>query len=221
MKTAINIFLSIAMAFVILSCGGGSNGGSKNKSSKDTTSDQEKKLPVLNDKVEKPKDTKPLPIKKTGQTKSYNQSGEEVTDGSIKDDGYYQKGATPHYTRDDAKEIVTDTVTGLQWQDDRDAKTVKKNWQEAIEYCADLTLGGHSDWRLPTIAELRSIVDKGRHKPAIDPTFQNVGSDDWWSLYWSSTTYAYDSSSAWFVFFNDGSASSGSKGNSVFVRCVR
>ncbi len=35
-------------------------------------------------------------------------------------------------------------------------------WEEALAYCEGLTLGDHSDWRLPTIKELNSIVDYGR-----------------------------------------------------------
>ncbi len=34
------------------------------------------------------------PLLKTGQTLSYDSNGNVVTDGSIKDDGYYQRGAT-------------------------------------------------------------------------------------------------------------------------------
>ena len=86
-------------------------------------------------------------LKKTGQTQSYTDY----------DDGYYQKGVAPDYTRDDSKEIVTDKVTGLQWQDNSEAKTVSKNWSDAKSYCEALTLGGHNDWRLPTIEELESM----------------------------------------------------------------
>ena len=51
--------------------------------------------------------------KKTGQVVSYDKDG-DIND-SIKDDGYYQSGVTPRYSRDDTTEIVTDYVTGLQW----------------------------------------------------------------------------------------------------------
>lgn len=129
--------------------------------------------------------TKTDVIKKTGQTKSYDASGNEVTDNSLKDDGFYQKGITPSYTRDDANEIVTDHVTELMWQDDADAASVIKPWltpanystcstdtassacedtsgDTAATYCTTLTLGGYSDWRLPTLTELENIVDYGK-----------------------------------------------------------
>ena len=144
------------------------------------------------DKTEpSPKAQKDLPtllIKKTGQTKSYNQSGDEVTDGRIKDDGYYQKGVAPSYTRDDAKEIVTDNITSWQWQDDSEAKTVKKNWNDAKTYCTNLRLGGYNDWRLPNMNQLESLIDYGRGDPSIDPTFRNVRG----SFYSSSNGFVDD-----------------------------
>ncbi len=64
------------------------------------------------------------PVKKTGQRKSYDENGTEVTDGSVKDDGYYQKGVI-NFVRDDEHDIVIDNITGLMWQDNLDAETKK------------------------------------------------------------------------------------------------
>jgi len=174
-----------------------------------------------------------LPIKKTGQTLSYNESGIEVTDGSAKDDGFYQKGITPSYTRDDAKEVVTDNVTGLMWQDNEEAASVTKPWvteknyyagnfddmsgDTATTYCADLSLGGYSDWRLPSYDELESIFDYGGYGPAIDPVFINTAS----SYYSSATTRASNTSYAWRVYFGVGGDSWGDKSRIDYVRCVR
>jgi len=158
-------------------------------------------------------DVSEVGIKKTGQTKSYDENGTEVTDGSLKDDGFYQKGVTPSYTRDDATNIVTDHTTGLMWQDDVDAGTVTKNWADAKAYCA--AKGG--GWRLPSRKELVSLSDYGRNYPAIDPTFTNVAP----SYYWSSTTYAGVSGSAWLINFGNGNQYSNDKTLSNYVRCVR
>jgi len=160
-------------------------------------------------------------VLKTGQTTSYTSY----------DDGYYQSGAERSYTR--ANDIVTDNTTGLQWQDDEAAKTVKKQWittenynagnysdtsgNTATTYCSNLVLGGYSDWRLPTRAELVSLGDYGRVNPAIDPIFQNVAS----YYYWSSTTNAGSSDDTWTVYFNNGRQRSYSKYNNNYVRCVR
>ena len=50
------------------------------------------------------------------------------------DDGTYQRGVSRSYTRDDGLSVVVDNATGLMWQDNSEAKTVKKDWQGAIDY---------------------------------------------------------------------------------------
>ncbi|SFV64435.1 hypothetical protein MNB_SV-12-1731 [hydrothermal vent metagenome] len=144
-------------------------------------------------------------LKKTGQTTSYEQF----------DDGYYQIGIAPSYSR--SGDIVTDNVTGLQWQDDEEVGQVRKTWEEAKSYCSALSVGGQSDWRLPTPKELMMIVDNSKFDSALDSTFVNVTS----YRYWSSTSYASDSSYAWIVNFYDGNVHWNSKTNEYSVRCVR
>jgi len=106
----------------------------------------------------------------------------------------------------------------LMWQDDNDAATVQNNWQGAIDYCQNLNLAGHSDWRLPSFDELRTIVDKNNHL-AIKSEFKNTASDG----YWSSTPGAGDSGFAWDVYFRGGDESDGYgyKNSNLYVRCVR
>jgi hypothetical protein len=121
------------------------------------------------------------------------------------------------FSRDDSTNIVTDSLTNLQWQDDEEAKTVEKDWQSAIDYCEALELGGKDDWRLPNYTELKSIVDRGSFNPAIYSSFQNIASNN----YWSSTTNASISSFAWVVNFDYGYDYYNDKSYSYFVRCVR
>jgi len=144
-------------------------------------------------------------LKKTGQTTSYEQF----------DDGYYQIGIAPSYSR--SGDIVTDNVTGLQWQDDEEVGQVEKTWEEAKSYCSALSVGGQSDWRLPTPKELMMIVDNSKFDSALDSTFVNVTS----YRYWSSTSYASDSSYAWMVDFHNGQVNWPSKTAESSVRCVR
>ncbi|KJU83017.1 protein containing DUF1566, partial [Candidatus Magnetobacterium bavaricum] len=51
---------------------------------------------------------------------------------------------------------ITDLKTGLMWQ-----KTpgTKKTWTEASNGAATLNLGGYTDWRLPSIKELYSLIE--------------------------------------------------------------
>ncbi len=111
---------------------------------------------------------------------------------------------------------VTDSVTGLQWQDDAVGTTT--TWQGAIDRCEALTLDTYSDWRLPNLNELTSIVDDTKFNPSIDTTvFTNAVSNG----YWSSTTLASNSSLAWSIYFDYGSQSGNGKIGSYYVRCVR
>ena len=112
--------------------------------------------------------------------------------------------------------IVTDGSTGLQWQDDAIGSVMV--WTAAIDYCENLTLDTYSDWRLPNLNELTSIVDDTKVSPSIDTTvFQNTASD----FYWSSTAYAGTSGNAWDVYFNDGNHDYYDGTASHYVRCVR
>ena len=122
------------------------------------------------------------------------------------------------FERDGAKEVVIDKATNLMWQDNSDAKTIKKTWIEAINYCENLIFAGYSDWRLPNINELESIVNYEKFDPAARRVFQNVASD----YYWSSTSVVNDSKNAWIVDFYDGHNNKYAKfKNDIYVRCVR
>ena len=119
------------------------------------------------------------------------------------------------FTRDNTTQIVTDNETGLQWQDNT---AVSKKWIEAIDYCENLTLGGYSDWRLPNINELASIVDDTKANPSISSVFRYTE----WNYYWSSTSYVGRSASAWNIYFSYNKQGYSNKDlHSFYVRCVR
>ena len=115
---------------------------------------------------------------------------------------------------------ITDTSTGLMWQQATAPGTY--TWEQALTYCENLTLpaGGYSDWRLPNRNELQSIVDYSRFSPSIDTTFFSgtVASNPY---YWSSTTHAFLTYPAWYVDFNYGGVSLYDKNDGQFVRAVR
>lgn len=77
---------------------------------------------------------------------------------------------------------------------------------------------GFKDWRLPSREELRSIVDYGRHTPAIDTDyFPDTKS----SFYWSATSYAASAQHAWAIDFETGHDNHNLRRSGLFVRLVR
>ena len=99
-------------------------------------------------------------------------------------------------------------------------------WHEAREYAASLSLDGKSDWRLPTLAELESLLDRNGARPDGRPPMRaKIPFCDNLS-YWSSTTFestAFESptKAAWIVAFDGAYILSYYKTNLYHVRCVR
>ena len=123
------------------------------------------------------------------------------------------------FIRDDALEVVKDTTRNLMWQDNEDAKTVKKDWKDAIDYCENLSFAGYNDWTLPNISELLSITDKSKYNPSIRDAFQNYSTSDY---YWTSTPSAIYSDYSYIVYFYDGcDGFYPQSSDDYYVRCVR
>jgi hypothetical protein len=93
-----------------------------------------------------------------------------------------------------------------------------RTWEQANAYCDNLELDGYTDWRLPEIEALRTIVDYARFNPALSSIFDPRRSHG----YWSSNTYVSIPDDAWAVGFYYGEVyAPGKTGNDVYVRCVR
>lgn len=125
--------------------------------------------------------------------------------------------------------VVHDSKTGLVWQQNsadtnHDGSVTSApypagdtmKWQDAMDYCKELEYAGRTDWRLPDLQELTTLVDYVRSYPAIDQLFQ-CESD----YYWSASTYEEDGNEAWYIHFNFGSDHWKAKDKRAFVRCVR
>lgn len=115
---------------------------------------------------------------------------------------------------------VTDSVSGLMWQQgDAQNDSGGRTWQQALAYCEQCTEAGYTDWRLPNIRELESLVDFDRwgDYKTMDPIFDYTP-----SAYWSSTTNVHEPYLAWYVNFYHGNMHyDGQKVSSRYVRCVR
>jgi uncharacterized protein len=113
---------------------------------------------------------------------------------------------------------ITDSNKGLMWQDNRAAKTIQKNWKDAMNYCKNLSLLGYSNWRLPYHKELKSILDNKRRNPAIKKEFKNVASASYWATEKKSYGYNGVTSS---INFKNGNSYTSRKYLKKRVRCVR
>lgn len=114
---------------------------------------------------------------------------------------------------EDRGDTIYDHQTGLEWE--QGTRGVMP-WQEAVDSCAALRIGGHDDWRLPTMEELLTPVDFERYNPACDAVFKTQS-----NFYWSSSTYQRNPDFAWAVSFFFGFTDADFKTDSLFVRAVR
>jgi hypothetical protein len=114
-------------------------------------------------------------------------------------------------------DVYMDTRTGILWQDNKDAKSIKQDWSGAKSYCKDLSLSGYSDWHLPSINELETLSNDDKSSPAIISGIKNIIS----SFYWSSSANVNNAKSAWYVYFGNGSSNSSNKDYKSYVRCAR
>ena len=116
---------------------------------------------------------------------------------------------------DNGNGIVTDSRSRLMWQQ---GESEEMTWGSALSYCEGLSLGGHTDWKLPNVKELESLMDDTRDIPTIDTTFFPGALS---TKYWTSTTENTATTWARSVDFTWGYVQGSAKSSSDNVRCVR
>ena len=112
---------------------------------------------------------------------------------------------------------VLDKETGLVWEKSPDTTT--RSWSSAVLHAYNKNVGGRGGWRLPTVEELRSLIDPTQSNLALPSghPFTNLLAD----LYWSSTTNVNDTSAVLFVWIFNGGVGNDGKSGSHYVWCVR
>jgi len=126
-------------------------------------------------------------------------------------------GERPRATAYDRRaDTARDPFTGLTWQ--RGTADTPLTQGDADEYCADLVLDGHDDFRLPTMPELETLVDESVRAPAIDRvTFPETPA----LPFWTASSWAGSSDLAWYVSFDYGAALYDLVSAPFQTRCVR
>ena len=162
--------------------------------------------------------TSAVDLPRTGQTACYNTDGDVIACAGTGQDGELRMGvAWPSPRFSVSGECVTDNLTGLMWTKDAN-RFGAQDWQTALNSANGLDLCGFTDWRVPNVNELRSVIDYSNDSPALpdSPPFINVQSN----YYWSSSTSAR-TDSAWFVGMDFGVVYSNNKNDSDYVWPVR
>ncbi len=134
---------------------------------------------------------------------------------------------------------ITDTASGLMWKhcaeglsgvNCENGKTERYTWDDAVKRFKHVEYAGYSDWRMPTIHELKTLVycskgkdkngncNEGSEKPTINQQIFPNTTANW---FWSGSPGADDSDYAWLVYFNHGLSSINNRDGSYAVRLVR
>ncbi len=106
----------------------------------------------------------------------------------------------------DANEVVF-------WYYDDIASAV--DWEDALDYCAGITENGLSKFRLPTINELHSLVDRSSSNPAA--LVSSISPEK----FWTSTTVHSQNSDGYVVDFSNGSVEHHAKTSTAYVICIK
>ena len=133
------------------------------------------------------------PLVETGQGNCYNGDGAVIV-CSAQGESFY--GQDAQYTgdafsfTDNGDGTVGDNVSSLMWQ--QTPSSDHFSWQQAVDTCGVLDLGGYNDWRIPSLKELFSISNFSQGWPYLDTTYfdladtSSVSKDE---QYWSSNYY--------------------------------
>ena len=182
---------------------------------------------------------------KTGQTSCFSGSSTTpIACAASGRDGEFQKGLDRRHV-DNGDGTITDLKTGLTWEKLSWDGSIHDRlnqfaWQDAYAYKVaalnTIAFAGHTDWRLPNVNELQTILYYGTSFPAVAPAF-NTGcvagctvltcSCGWNAgfggseLYWTSTTYQPAPFYVWTVGAYDGSVGYSARNEVRHVRAVR
>lgn len=166
--------------------------------------------------------TASAPVEDTGvdATQCFDETGASRNCAGTGEDGENQAGVTwptPRFT-DNGDGTVTDNLTGLMWLLDADCPGGQVGWQAALDWidstlnaggtaCSGYTAGTFTDWRLPNVRELSSLVDFGETNPALPTGHPFVSAQS--AFYWSSTSSISTPANAWSINFTTGRPSDG------------
>jgi hypothetical protein len=173
----------------------------------------------------------------TGQTQCWDVIGQPIPCASEPgQDGASQRGLARGYV-DNGDGTISDTRTGLMWEKLSDDDSIHDKDHEytfanalavKIALLNQTAFAGYTDWRLPNVSELQSLVNYGTFAPAVSPEL-NSGCVPWCTVltcsctrgdqHWSSSGSPANPLNVQLVNFSDGRVDGG--GSNSQVRAVR
>lgn len=168
------------------------------------------------------------PVEDTGQKGCWDSSGNAIACSGTGQDGEIQAGAdwpSPRFV-DNQDGTVSDVLTGLVWLRDADCFGAQE-WQDALDLTnalmdgtCDLADGSlATEWRLPNVKEMFSLIDLGHSSPAI--IIGHPFADVRLAFYWTSTSAVEAPQNAWAVGLASGGSDNGPKSGRFFSWPVR
>jgi len=112
-------------------------------------------------------------------------------------------------------EAVLDNETGLVWEQSPDRK--RRTWAETQVFCVNKKVGKRKGWRVPTIHEIATLVDKTQSGPALPSghPFIDVRKDRY------SSTTPFNATNTWYIHLNRGGVSVLAKSYPRVAWCLR
>jgi hypothetical protein len=127
---------------------------------------------------------------------------------------------------------VTDSRTGLTWKKCSEGQTGSNcdglaniyTWEHALQQAQNVNskggFAGHKDWRVPTLNELKSLIERDIDPAINSKIFINTPNQD--GRYWTSLAdINFAKEYAWIVYFYNGTQESTSKRMELYLRLVR
>ena len=187
----------------------------------------------------------------TGQATPHDADKNDGVPGpvAVADDGTLTRGAALAYV-DNGDGTITDLNTGLMWEKKDDAGGLHDadatylwsgdgtqetiwDWLDDVNAEGGTGFAGYSDWRIPNLRELESLIDRGTWDPSVAPAFRAscvpacaasaCSCTSTSAVYWTSTAQAATPTDyAWGVYFYQGTTDAYEKtSDSLAVRAVR
>ncbi|MDO8946159.1 MAG: DUF1566 domain-containing protein [Desulfocapsaceae bacterium] len=153
----------------------------------------------------------------TGADRCLDESGRELPCPGSGQDGEVQSGfpwPQPRFAVQGA--LISDKLTNLVWARGANVTQQAVTWDQALQAIRELNrdgYGGVSNWRLPNINELESLVDCRSHSPALSVGHPFEGTQEG---YWSSTTSFFETDWAWVLYLHKGACGVGYKPGKTF-----